>query len=696
MSSNENIRNVSIAGHGGTGKTSLFEHLLFAAGVIQKSAGTETGKTVSDWTQEEIDRHISVHASLASFERAGKKLNIFDAPGASDFSGEAILSFRASESALLAVDGKSGVQIETIKLMRNLDGREKPRGIVVTRLDEERASYNACINDIKEKFHVDPVPFTIPMGEGPAFKGVIDVLENKAYAAGAADDLEKEVPIPEEFKAEVEAAREKMIEAAAEGDNEMLEKYLSEGTLSPADIHRGLIEAFASRQFLPVFASCALRNSGLLSILDFITTVAPSPASAHDTLLLPDGTEKSTPISADGPLAALVIKTYYDQFSGKLSFLKVISGSVTPDSDVLNLNENKKERVGKLYTCVGKKLNEVKELVAGDIGIISKSPSFSTNHTLAAAPLADGAVFLPLRLGEPVHSVAVGAKEKKDEDKMSEALLRATEEDRTFRYSFDTETKETVISGMGELQIAIILEKIKQNQKIDVETRVPKVPYRETITKKASAEHTHKKQSGGHGQFGRVVLNIAPLERGEQYKFINAIVGGVVSKSYVPGVEKGIAEGMGRGTMAGYPVVDVQVSLIDGKEHPVDSSELAFKLAGRGAFRKAMAEAAPTLLEPINNLSVFVEDKYLGDVMSGLSGKRGKITGQDEIGGGIVEIKAQVPAAELLRYSIDLRSITSGTGSFSVEFSHYSPISGRIAEDVIKASPYKVQDSDDE
>jgi elongation factor G len=691
------IRNVALAGHGGTGKTTLFERALFAAGVIQKPAGVETGKTVSDFTPEEAERKISVHAALASFERKGKKINIFDTPGASDFTGEAILSFRSCESALLAVDAKSGVQIETIKLMRNLDGRKKPRAIVVTRLDEERADFDRVIEDIKEKFKVDPVPFSIPMGTGPDYKGVIDVLGGKAYLAGSGDGLEKAAAVPAEYQAAVDAAREKLIEAAAEGDNEMLEKYLSEGTLNPEDMHTGLIEAYKHNQFVPIFASSAVKNSGVTPLLDFFADIAPSPRDAKDTFVLPDGGQKDVAINGDGSLAALVVKTSYDQFSGKLSFVKVVTGKLSAESEIFNVTENKKERAGKLYTAVGKKLNEVKELCAGDIGIIAKSPSLKTNDTVSSgAALPDGALFLPLLLPEPVHSVAVNAVQKKDEDKLGEALLRAAEEDRTFRYNFDAETKETVISGMGELQINIILDKIKQNQKIEIETRIPKVAYRETITKKASAEHTHKKQTGGHGQYGRVVLDIAPLPRGEQYKFTNAIFGGVVSKGYIPGVEKGIAEAMARGTMAGYPVVDVEVAIVDGKEHPVDSSELAFKLAGRGAFRKAMATAAPTLLEPVMNLYVFVEEKYQGDVMSGLSGKRGKIVGQDNIGGGIVEIKAQAPAAELLRYSIDLRSVTSGTGSFSVEFSHYSPISGRIAEDVIKASPYIVQESDDE
>jgi elongation factor G len=389
-----------------------------------------------------------------------------------------------------------------------------------------------------------------------------------------------------------------------------------------------------------------------------------------------------------------VVKTVFDQFSGKLSWVKVFEGKLSADSEILNIRENKKERIGKLYLCQGKKLEEVRELYAGDVGIITKVTSLHTNDSITdpANPL----LFVPLKLPEPVHMVAVHAAQKKDEDKLGEFLLRATEEDKTLRYEYNTETKEAIIGGMGELHIAIVLDKIRNNQKIEIETRPPRVAYRETITKKANAEYTHKKQTGGHGQYARVVLDIEPLPRGENYKFINAIFGGAISKGYIPGVEKGVLEAMQHGVMAGYPVVDVQVTVVDGKEHPVDSSELAFKLAARNAFKEAMKKASPTLLEPIMNLTVFVEEKYLGDIMSDLSGKRGKILGQNSIGGGIEEIRAQVPQAELLRYSIDLRSMTSGTGSFSVEFDHYAPISGKIAEEVIKAAEaFRVQESEE-
>ncbi|MCL2193261.1 MAG: elongation factor G [Treponema sp.] len=688
----DKIRNVAIAGHGQTGKTTLFEHLLLAGGAISKAEAVESGKTVGDSSQEEIDRKISIYAAMGRVERNGTKINFFDTPGSSDFNGEVILSFRASEFALLAVDGRSGVQIETVKLWRNLDVNKKPRGVFVTKLDDDKSDFGKVLADIKEKFKVDPVPVTLPMGKGGELKGVIDVLHDKAYlASGGA--VEKECPIPDEYKGNVEAAREKLIEAAAEGDDALMEKYIEQGTLSVDEMKKGLVGALAQGKYIPAFAGAALGNAGLIPLIDFIVDAGPSPATAKDFVRDGEGNEQELAFDSGKPLAALVIKTTYDQFSGKLSWLKIVTGKLSADSEAYNLAEGKKERIGKLYICQGKKLEEVRELSAGDLGIITKSATLKTNDTLAATD--GGLKFVPLRLPTPVHSVAVNAVAKKDEDKLGEFLTRTAEEDKTFKYKFNGETKEMVISGMGELQVGIILDRLKTGQKVEIEMRPPKVAYRETITKKAEAEYTHKKQTGGSGQYGKVKLEIAPLPRGEKYQFVNAIFGGAIPKNYIPGVEKGVVEAMLHGTMARYPVVDVEAKVVDGKYHPVDSNELSFKLAARSAFREAMKLANPTLLEPIANLTVFVEEKYLGDVMSDLSGKRGKIQGQDSTGG-IAEIRAEVPQAELLRYSIDLRSITSGTGSFSAAFSHYAPISGRIADEVIKArESFSLQEADE-
>ncbi|MDR0524298.1 MAG: elongation factor G [Spirochaetaceae bacterium] len=694
----ECIKNVTLTGHGGTGKTTLFEHLLFAGGAIPKAETIESGKTVSDAAPEEIERKISIHAALGHIERRGLKINLFDTPGSSDFTGDVILTFRCAELVLLVLDARTGPQIETLKLWRTLENRAKesppvikPRAFFAAKMDDDRADFPKVLEDIKEKFKINPVIASFPMGQGPTFQGVIDVIQNKAFFIQK-DAPEKEGPIPPEYQSQTAAAQERLLEAAAEGDEILLEHYILLGTLEPEEIKRGLRQGLARNKFVPVFAGAGLKNSGLIPFLDFLADLAPNPKTAQDIAQDPKGGNQGIPLDPNKPLAALVVKTVYDQFSGKLSWIKIIQGKLSPDSEGFNISENKKERIGKLYLCQGKKLEETRELQAGDVGLIAKS-GLKTNDTLAGGP---GTLpFLPLRLPEPVHAVAVTAGAKKDDDKLGEALLKAAEEDKTFRYLFNEETKERVLSGMGELHVTSILEKIKQTQKIEIETRIPRVPYRETIAKKASAEYTHKKQTGGHGQYGRVAIEIAPLPRGAQYKFINAIFGGAISKSYIPGVEKGLLEGMASGTLAGYPVVDVEIKIVDGKEHPVDSSELAFKLAARNAFREAMRQAGPTLLEPIMNLTVFAESKYLGDVMSDLSSKRGKILGQDSVGG-IEEIRAQVPQAELLRYSIDLRSLTSGTGSFNVDFDHYAPIAGKIAEEVIKAAQsFKTQETDD-
>jgi elongation factor G len=691
------IRNVAIAGHGGTGKTSLLEHMLFQGGAIGKPETIESGKTVSDYGEDEIARKISVHASLSHVTVKNAKLNFIDTPGSSDFVGEVTLAFRACESALLLVDGKSGVQIETIKLWRNLEGRGQPRAIFVSRLDEERASFSRALEDVHEKFKVAPVAITIPMGEDGGLKGVVDILNQVAYAAPAGhDQKEAPGPVPDDMAATVAEYRGKLFEAAAEGDDELMEKYLGEGELTQEETLKGLKEAFAAGRIVPAFAGCGIRNIGTAALLDFIATVAPSPLEAKPEKAT-DFEHKEVEVAIDPtkPASAFIVKTQIDQFSGRLSYTKVITGTLAPDMEVVNVRDSRKEKLGKLYTAQGKKLEEAGSLAAGDIGIIVKAADFKTNDTISAQdrPCA----YAKLKLPTPVHMLAISATNKKEEDKLNENLLKAAEEDLTFQVHFNAETKETVIQGMGELQINMILDKIKNGPKIVAETRVPRVAYRETITKKSGAEYTHKKQTGGHGQYARVVFEVEPLERGTGYQFENKLFGQSVSKGFIPGIEKGIHQAMEMGVVAGYPVVDVKTAITDGKEHPVDSSEMAFKIASRGAFREATKNANPVLLEPIMNLRVYAEEKNLGDVMSDLSGRRGRISGQNPIGGGIVEIDAQVPQAELLRYAIDLRSLTAGTGSFEVDFDHYAPITGKIAEDVIKAAAaFRVHEEEEE
>jgi len=679
----ENIRNIAVAGHGATGKTSFVEQLLVAGKAISAAATVESGKTVSDYTPEEIENGISIHTSLSNIEWDGTKINILDTPGASDFVGEVVTAFRAAESAVMMIGARAGVQIETIKLWRRLNNRNMPRIAFINKMDEERANYEGVLNDLREKFDITVVPITIPVGEGADFRGVVDLIGMKMWPAGP----DASTDIPEDMKELVETYHAQLIEAAAEGDDELTMKYLEEESLTEEEVHRGITEGLRDNKIVPVFCGSALQDAGINVFLDFLTWAAPSPAGVKETVVDREGNEDEYTIGADEAFSAMNFKTTLDQFSGKLSFVKVMGGRLASDTEFAIDRDGKKLKAGKIYTAVGKKLNETSELIAGDLGIMAKIVDAHTNDTFHAVDTYTH--FRPLALPQPVYTLAISAESKKDEDKLNEQLVRITEEDKTFTVTFDPETHETVIAGMGELHINTILNKIKASQKIEVETRPPRVAYRETITKSTETSYRHKKQSGGHGQFGEVHIRVRPLDRGEEYAFANEIKGGSVSKGYVPGIEKGFHEAMEHGVLAGYPVRDVGIVLFDGKEHPVDSSEMAFKIAARGALRQAMEKCGPVLLEPIMKLAVFIEEQYLGDVLSDLSSKRGRVLGQDQLGGGIVEIDALVPQAELLRYAIDLKSMTAGTGSFEMTFDHYDPVQGKIAEDIISASTYK-------
>jgi elongation factor G len=686
----QNVRNVSIAGHGQTGKTTLTEHLLLTGDVISEAQSIESGKTVSDNTPEEIQHKISIYSSLSHVSWKNCNINIWDTPGASGFVGEVIAAFRSCEMALILVDGRSGAQIETIKLWRRLDRRNKPRMVFVNRVDDQRTNYEAVTQDIHKKFKVEVCPITIPMKEDSEFKGVIDVLNKKAYIIPAVGKKEVPIDIPTQYLKAVSDAREILAGAAAEGDDDLLVKFIDEGELTTEEIDRGLKIAYLNNRIVPVFAGDPLKNSGLIPLLNFISDIAPAPNDRVETAVNSTGQTCTLKISAENPMSALVIKTSNDQFSGRLSYLKIITGTLTCDSEAYNISSKQKEKIGKLYRCQGKELTEVTELTAGDIGIATKLLYTKTSDTLSTQENAMS--FIKLRHPAPVFRQAVIATDKKSEIKMGDIFYKMAEEDHTFSFGYNTETKQNVIAGMGELHLKIKLDKMKNDAKIDVTTSVPRVAYRETILRKAEAEYTHKKQSGGHGQFARVDLSIEPLKRGEEYKFTNAVFGGAIAKGYIPGIEKGVKEAMEHGVLAGYPVVDVATTVLDGKQHPVDSSEMAFKIAGRNAFKDAMRKAGPTLLEPIMDVTVWVETQYLGDIMSDFSSKRGRITGQEPISSEIEEIHAQAPQSELLRYAIDLRSMTSGTGSFEAQFSHYNPISGKLAEKVIEDAKEFIQE----
>jgi len=684
MSANiDMIRNIAVTGHGSTGKTSFVENLLAAAGSIPKSESVDSGKTVSDFTDEEISRKSSIHTTLAHLSWKDTKINLLDTPGASDFVGEVVAALRAAETAVLVVGAEVGVQIGTIQTWRRLEARKTPRLVFINKMEKEHADFFKSLEDLKEKFSATFVPLTIPIGVSGTYRGVVDLIAQKAYLNQEAGKTAKPEAIPAEMQEQAEEYRQALIESAAEGDDALMEKFFETETLSEEDILSGLKAGMERGSVVPVLAGSVLLGSGLSSVLDTIAGLAPSPVNFKEPVES-EGEEESKAFDPQGSPSCFVFKTSIDQFSGKLSFVKVVSGKVAGDSELINSRTSDKLKIGKVYTCQGKKLEETDSLQAGDIGILTKLNSVTTNDSLCIA--GETVTYLTLRLPSPVHAVAISAAAKKDEDKLNQMLQRAAEEDLTFRINYNRETRETVISGMGELHLDIIMGKIKTHQKIEMNTKVPKVAYRETIRVASDAEYQHKKQTGGHGQYAKVMLEIKPIGRGEQFSFVNGIVGGRISRGYIPGVEKGVLEGMESGSLAGYPVVDLEAKVVDGKEHPVDSSEMAFKLAARGALRAAMEKANPVLLEPIMNLNVFVDDQYLGDVLSDMSSRRGKVLGQEPLGGGIQEVKAQVPQAELLRYSIDLRAITSGTASFEMDFDHYEPISGKVADEVIKAA----------
>ena len=678
----KDIRNVAVVGHNGTGKTSLVESMLYYTGAIPKAEAVAGGKTTSDFTEEEIARKISVHTALASTEWMGKRINILDTPGTADFIGEAICSFRSAEAALMLVDARDGAQIETIKLWKRLDTRNKPRAVFINKMDKERANSRDVLDNLTEEFHSNFAPVTIPIGYAEEFKGVINLIENQAYKFNP-NGKEEIIPIPADMAETVEKYREELIEKAAEGADDLIEKYFEEGTLSDEDIRRGLREGLARNSVVPVFVGASEKGAGVTSLLNFIKNNFPIPTGTFEYILKEDGSEeRNYPIGGKDSAEAYVFKTTIDQFSGKLSYIKVVNGTVGPDTDLSNPETGKRGKPGKIYRALGKKLIEIDCLNAGDIGIIAKFDPAATNATLLNDPNSK-IRFRPLKLPQPIYELAISAGDKKSEDKMNDALHKITEEDLTFEMKYNEETRESIIGGMGELHINMILDKVKEKQKISINTKIPKIAYRETITKKSGlAEYSHKKQSGGHGQFGRVVIEISPIERGQYYAFENTVKGGAISKGYVPGIEKGIHEKMEEGFLAGYPLVDIGVNLIDGKEHPVDSSEMAFKLAAKGAMDIALSKAGAVLLEPFCKLEVFVDQDYLGSILSDLSGRRGRVLGQEDMGH-LTSVRAEVPMAELRSYAIDLKSMTQGSGSFEIEFDHYETLNGKLAEDVI-------------
>jgi elongation factor G len=688
--------NIALAGHTSVGKTSFIDTILFNIGAASAIGKVDEGRSLSDYDEEEIKRKISIKSSVFGSIYNDTMFNIMDTPGSSDFTGEVVSCLYGADSLLLIIDAVSGVEIETTKIWGRAQKLGLPVLIFINKMDKEHADYQETLDNIKKNLNTNLVPLQIPVGKEADFKGVVDLVRMKSYIYSSEEKKGKEQDIPEDLKNEAEEMKNNIIETAAESTDELTEKYLEGESLSAEEISTGLREMISSRACVPVMYGSCQMNRGLTEALDLLSQLAPqSNFRGGFKALNANETKKEVEVdySKDTNFTGLVFKTVIDQFAGKISFIRVLSGKIQSDSDVLNTTKDRKERLSKIGLPFGKIQKPFgRDAEEGDIVVFTKLPYAETGDTLS---MPSSPVLLPeMQLPSPVHSVAIKAVNKKEEDKLSSLLQKASEEDISFKIEYNKETTQTVISGMGEQQLNIILSRIKEKNKIEYVTSTPLVAYRETIQAPGKGDYKHKKQSGGHGQYGQVFLELEPLPKGGGFEFADKITQGAIPKGYIPGVEKGVKEAMAEGIIAGYPVVDVKTSLVFGSFHEVDSSELAFKIAGRQAFKIAMEQSKAVLLEPIMNLNVYVDEKYTGDIMSDLNSKRGKVLGMDNIGSGLQLIKAKVPKAELLKYSIELRSITSGTGSFEMDFSHYEAITGKIADDVIKETAKRKEEEE--
>jgi elongation factor G len=675
------IRNVVLVGHNGAGKTSLAEAALFVSGAISRLGRVEDKNTVCDYDPEETKRGFSISLALAPVEWQGHKINFIDTPGSPDFEGEAIAGLHAADAACFVVSAVDGPQVQTRYYWKLAKEMGLPAFFFVNKLDKERASLAVAVEELRKVFGNDVVPLQAQIGAESDLAGLFDLYSRKSFRyslpnpRGEAADLDA----PEE----AEAARDSLLEGIAESDEALLDSYLERGDLDEKEFEQGLAKAVASRSLFPVIGGASTAPIGVDLLLDFVCSFVPSPLDQPEIQgesVTNPGEKISLQRAADGPFVAQVFKTIADPFVGKLSVFRVLTGSAATDTAVINTTRSTEEKLHQVFALRGKEHLELEAVVAGDIAAVAKLQATKTGDTLASKG-AD-IVLSPIQFPEPVFSLAVAPKAKGDEDKLSQGLQRLAEEDPTIRLEHNTDTRQLIVSGLGEAHLLSVVEKLKRKFGVDVETSTPKVSYRETITKPSQGEGKHKKQTGGHGQFGVAVIKIEPLPRDAGFEFVDQIVGGAIPKQFIPAVEKGVREAMERGFYAGYPLVDLKVTLFDGKHHPVDSSELSFKMAGSLALQAALPNAGVVLLEPIMDLEVVVPDDKVGDVQGDLNSKRGRILGTEPGEEGFTVITAKVPQAELLRYSVDLRSITGGQGRFKVRFSHYEEVPPHIAEKV--------------
>ncbi|MEW6276250.1 MAG: elongation factor G [Bacillota bacterium] len=655
------IRNIGVVAHGGAGKTSLVEAMLFNTGAITRLGRVEDGTTTADYHPEEINRQITIHTSLVPCEWRDCKVNTLDTPGFADFIADVKAVLRVADSLLFVVSAVDGVEVQTEVIWDYANEAGLPRVVFINKMDRENANFYKVLDELKEKFNANFAPMLLPIGQAADFSGVVDMITQKAYIF--ANGKPQETAVPDELRAAIAEHRERLIEAAVEADDELMMKYLEGEELTADEIKAGLKKGVAASKVIPVLCGSATKNMAVVNLMDVLVNYCPPPAD-----------------KGDEPFTGLVFKTLADPYVGRMNFVRVFSGKLAGDSTILNSTKEKTEKIGQILFVRGKSSTPVNEVNCGDLAVLVKLQETGTGDTLCDK---DHPVKLPgIEFPEPTLTVAIQPKSKGDEDKLSNALAKLLEEDPTVRVEKNTETKQTLLTGMGEMHLDILVERLRRKYGADVTIEEPKVPYRETIRSEVKVEGKYKKQTGGRGQYGHVWLRLEPLTE-EPFLFGEEIFGGAVPKQYVPAVEKGVREAMQEGVLAGYPVTGVKVILYDGSYHPVDSSELAFKIAASMAFKKGTQQANPVLLEPIMEVEVTVPENFMGDVIGDFNTKRGRILGM-EPAGKKTKIKALVPLAELTRYAIDLKSMTQGRGSFGMRFSSYEEVPAYLAEEIIK------------
>jgi elongation factor G len=679
------IRNVALVGHSGAGKTQLISALLFDAGAVNRFGRVDDGTTVTDYDDEEIARKHTLACSIGYVEWNRHKINFIDTPGMANFLSDARAALRVSDAALVVVDAVAGVEVSTEKIWTAAEELDLPRIVVLNRLDRERASLERSLESLRAVFGRAIVPLQLPIGEEKSFRGVVDLVAMKAWTF-AADGSGKpsEAAIPSALEAPAQAAREALIEMVAEADDALMEKFFDAGTLTQDELLSGLKRGIAARRVFPVLCASAASNVGMQPLLDALVSYVPSPAERPLKGKDPrTDDEAAVPADERGTTAAFVWKTVADPFAGRITMFRVLAGALKADSTVQNLTKGVPERLGHLVLLQGQTQTAVPEVRAGDIGAVAKLKESQTNDLLAEKPVP---FTIPgTKFPEPVISYAIEPKSRGDEEKISTALHRLQEEDPTINYTRDAQTKELLLAGQGQSHIEVTVAKLKRRFGVEVNLKLPRIPYRETITAPTEAHGRHKKQTGGHGQFGDCKVKFEPLPRGADFEFVNDIFGGAIPRQFVPAIEKGIQDARLRGFLAGYPMVDFRASVFDGSYHPVDSSEMSFKMAGSLAFKDGMSRARPTLLEPIMDVEVYAPSDYAGDLMGDLNSRRGRIGGMDTRGASTI-IRAKVPMSEMLTYEQHLTSATGGRGSYHMEFSHYEEVPAHLHGKIIAAA----------